>query len=229
MIQVKICGITTLPDALAAVEAGADLLGFNFFPGSPRYVEIEACREITSVLRSESPAITLVGVFVNRPAEDVDTILRRCSLDLAQLHGDESPDIVAYFSGRAFKAVRLSAERVTEKPMELVAEFTRARDGAHPALLVDAASPGLYGGSGQTADWSAAAALARQYPLLLAGGLTPENVAGAMRQVQPWGADVASGVELGPGRKDPAKMRAFVQAARSGAEQVQSLGNHGSS
>ena len=229
MIRVKICGLSTVSDALAAVEAGADLLGFNFHPSSPRSIEIEACRELTSVLRSEFPAVTLIGVFVNRPSQDVEGILRRCHLDLAQLHGDESPEMVAYFRGRAFKAVRLSTDRATGEPLEPVAEFTRARAGRQPALLVDAASARLYGGSGQTADWSAAAELAQRFPLLLAGGLTPENVAAAVRQVQPWGADVASGVELAPGRKDPAKMRAFVQAVRSGAEQIETFRTLGSS
>jgi len=203
MTKIKICGIKTLPDALAAIEAGADYLGFNFYPKSMRFIEIDACREITSVLKREHPDIQLVGVFVNSTVDEIKNILESCSLDLAQLHGDETPEMLNALDGRAFKAFRGVPQHINGF----------ARENA-PALLLDAAIKGVYGGTGVTADWSAAAGLEMRYPLLLAGGLTPENVAEAVRQVKPWGLDVASGVEANPGEKDAGKMKAFVQAVK---------------
>lgn len=203
MTKIKICGIKKLSDALAAIEAGADYLGFNFYPKSVRFIEKETCAEITSVLKREYPQIKLVGVFVNSSVDEVKNILKICSLDLAQLHGDETPEMFAQLAPSVFKAFRGVADVEADKRM--------ITDGA-PALLVDAAVKGVFGGSGVTADWSVAAELAKKYPLLLAGGLMPENVADAVRQVQPWGVDVASGVESGAGEKDAGKMKAFVQA-----------------
>ena len=219
MIHVKICGIKTLPDALAAIEAGADYLGFNFYPKSVRFIETNACAKITSVLKREYPHISLVGVFVNAPVEQVKNILDTCSLDLAQLHGDETPEMVSAFEGRAYKAIRLSAGPPGQA-LKSVYPFTQSApaSASSPALLVDASVEGAYGGTGVTADWSAAAILASRHPLLLAGGLNPDNVAAAVRQVRPWGVDAASGVEAGPGSKDAGRMKAFVQAVRSVTE-----------
>ncbi len=220
MTKIKICGIKNLPVALAAIAAGADLLGFNFYPKSPRYIAPEACAEITSVLREKHPEITLVGVFVNSSASEIRAALQIAGLHLAQLHGDETPEMLAELQPHAFKAIRLQSDartdfeagkRIPDPIRFLVSESAHA---SVPALLVDAAVKGVYGGSGVVADWSAAAELAKQVPLLLAGGLTPENVAAALEQVQPWGVDVASGVEASPGVKDPAKMRRFVEAVR---------------
>ena len=203
MTIIKICGIKTLPDALAAIEAGADYLGFNFYPKSVRFIEKSACAEITSVLKREYPKVKLVGVFVNSSVEEIKDILQTCHLDLAQLHGDETPEMFAQLAPHAFRAFRGIPE----------SNAGYERDEA-PAMLIDAAVKGIYGGSGVTADWTAAAELAKKYPLLLAGGLTPENVADAVRQVQPWGVDVASGVESAPGEKDAGKMVQFVKAVR---------------
>ncbi len=205
MTKIKICGLKTLPDALAAVEAGADLLGFNFYPKSVRFIEIEACARITAVLRRDHPSVQLVGVFVNSSVGEIERTLEACFLDLAQLSGDESPALCEALQGKAFKAFH-------GIPSTAVQPYSRS---SAPAFLVDGAAPGAYGGTGIAADWSAAAELARQYPLLLAGGLKPDNVAEAVVQVKPWGVDVASGVETGPGRKDAVKMRAFVDAVRS--------------
>ena len=141
--------------------------------------------------------------FVNASVEEIRATMETCGLSLAQLHGDETPEMLNALDGKAFKAFR-------GVPVD-VNGFARSEP---PALLVDAAVKGVYGGSGVTADWSAAAELAKKYPLLLAGGLTPENVAEAVRQVKPWGVDVASGVESAPGEKDASKMKAFVQAVR---------------
>lgn len=211
MTKIKICGIKTLPDALAAIEAGADMLGFNFYPKSPRCLEPANCAEITSVLRKNFPHITLVGVFVNTAVSEIRAILQTAHLHLAQLHGDETPEMLTELGPIAFKAIRLSSDLSVEKS---VYPFCRRQSVDNPALLVDASVPGLYGGSGVTADWSAAAQLAKRIPLLLAGGLTPENVAEAIARVQPWGVDTASGVESVPGVKDPAKMQAFVKTVR---------------
>ena len=212
MTKIKICGIKTLNDALAAIEAGADYLGFNFYPKSVRFIEKDAYADITSVLKKEHPHIKPVGVFVNSTVEEINEILRTCSLDLAQLHGDETPEMVMSFNNKAFKAIRLSTDSETD--LRTITDFAELRQGVAPSLLIDAAVKGVYGGSGVTADWNGAAELAKKYPLLLAGGLTPENVADAVRRVKPWGVDVASGVESAPGKKDARKMVAFVNKIR---------------
>lgn len=212
MTKIKICGIKTLNDALAAINAGADYLGFNFYPKSVRFIEKESCAEITSALKKEYPHIKLVGVFVNSSVDDVKKILETCSLDLAQLHGDETFEMLNQLNGKAFKAIRLSTDSVTDS--RTVTDFAESRQGVAPILLVDASVKGVYGGSGITADWNSAAELAKKYPLLLAGGLTPENVGEAVGRVQPWGVDVASGVESAPGEKDAAKLSAFVKEVK---------------
>jgi phosphoribosylanthranilate isomerase len=202
MTKIKICGIKTESDALAAMEAGADLIGFNFYPKSPRYIGVGRCRDIMSVIRQHGRVIC-VGVFVNASVADIRAAIDTCGLPLAQLHGDETPEMLRALGGRAFKAFRGIPSSLEE--------FAR-KDA--PAFLVDASVKGEYGGTGVTADWDGAARLASDYSLLLAGGLTPENVAYAVRQVRPWGVDVASGVEFAPGEKDANKMKAFVRAVR---------------
>lgn len=256
MTKVKICGITNLEDALVAVEAGADLLGFIFYEPSPRYVTPEVVKEIVSQVRGGAlgkgeqqtedrgavepspfkvqPSIICVGVFVNASLDTVSHLLDFCGLDAAQLHGEESAEFVNYFQGRAFKALRpQSAEEVetliqryqpsspptlqsSNPPIPLRAQACQPSNTltgtSLPIFLLDAYHPSLYGGTGQVADWSLAASIARRYPLLLAGSLTPANVAEAVRAVQPWGVDVSSGVEREKGKKDHAKVRALVEA-----------------
>lgn len=217
-IQVKICGITTLSDAEIAVDAGADLIGFIFYAKSPRYVEPETARQIVAALRRSAPpefSLRTVGVFVNTPPDQVKAILDHAELDYAQLHGDEPPADLAALAGRGFKALRPS---VLSYALDQAAPFVPYPDETAPQLLIDAHTRQAYGGTGQRADWIAAAQLARCYPrLLLAGGLEPDNVAAALAAVHPWGVDVSSGVEASPGRKDQAKVRAFVAAARDAA------------
>ena len=202
MTKIKICGIRTVDDALTAMEAGADLIGFNFYPKSPRYIDVGICRNIMSVMRRHG-RVACVGVFVNASVADIHATMDTCGLSLAQLHGDETVEMLSQLDGKAFKAFR----GIPENPDG----FTRA---AAPAFLLDASVKGIYGGSGVTADWNGAAELAKKFSLLLAGGLTPENVAEAIKQVKPWGVDVASGVESEPGKKDAKKMAAFVRAVR---------------
>ena len=217
--RIKICGLTNIDDALAAAQAGADLLGFIFYEESPRYITPTQVRDIVAQLRSadhRSPLTAhrsprLVGVFVNPSLEQVVRTLDYCGLDLAQLHGEEAPELLAALPGRAFKALR---PRDEIEAASQAGRFARFGPASGPDLLVDAYHPTLRGGAGQTGDWSLAASLAAQHRLLLAGGLSVDNVAQAIAQVRPWGVDVASGVEATPGRKDHGRVRAFVAAAR---------------
>lgn len=211
-LKVKICGNTNLEDALCAAEAGADMLGFIFYPKSPRSVDVPTAKAIVSAVRQAmpagQPAPLMVGVFVNVSLATISETLQVADLDWAQLHGDESPDMLrqafATLQGRAYKAVKAGAGAVDDYVMT----------GA-PALLLDANHPNLYGGSGLRADATIAGQVARRCNLLLAGGLTPDNVSEAIRVIRPWGVDVASGVEAAPGHKDHAKLRAFVRAAKA--------------
>jgi phosphoribosylanthranilate isomerase len=209
MTVVKICGIRTLEDALAAVDAGADMLGFNFFPGSPRYLAPRHCAPLLRELRAARPRMPrLVGLFVNEAPPDIPVLLDYCGLDLAQLSGDEPQRVLQRLEGRAFKAIR---PRTLAEAQQLAEEHASR---AMPALLLDACVTGLYGGSGAVGDWGIAARLAEKLPLMLAGGLTPDNVGEAVRAVKPWGVDVASGVESAPGVKDAAKMELFIERAK---------------
>lgn len=218
MIQVKICGITTFSDALAASEAGADLLGFNFYKRSPRYLSPETAFSICSQLRAALGARcpVLVGVFVNEVVGSISAITNQVGLDFAQLSGDESDDMLRELRGIGFKAIRpangtMALEDVTYFRPHFLA------DERIPSLLLDAYHPDLYGGTGEQASIEVALQVKAQVPrMMLAGGLTPENVGERVNAIQPWGVDVASGVELSdqPGVKDAAKMAAFVTAAQ---------------
>lgn len=224
---VKICGLTNLDDARVAVAAGADLLGFIFYAKSPRYVTPATAATIVHTLRDDrmtrrqddkgtlsfTPSPKLVGVFVNASVAEIELVVEQVGLDFVQLHGNETAAWFAALGGRAFKAVQ-PADAGTAQAQAAHFAPLGCTDG--PCLLMDAYDPQAYGGTGKQADWHVAAALARQYPgLLLAGGLTPTNVAAAIDLVQPWGVDVASGVEAEPGRKDHDKVRQFVMAVRS--------------
>lgn len=212
-MKVKICGITNIEDGLAAAQAGADFLGFNFYPQSPRYVTVaEAGAIVAAVRRQFRQAAPLgVGVFVNATPEQVRYTLYTAGLVYAQLHGDETPADIAAQRGRAYKALRPATLQAALEEVDLFGALGPA-DG--PGLLVDAYHPALYGGSGQVSDWALGATLAQRVPrLLLAGGLTPQNVFAAISTVRPWGVDVSSGVESAPGRKDHVKLRAFMSAA----------------
>ena len=205
---IKICGVKTFQTAMHALESGADMLGFNFYPSSPRYIPPDTCAEIIARLKSQSKNFTAVGVFVNEKTRKIQNIMDTCQLDLAQLSGDETPQDIAALDGKAFKTVR---PRTIQEAQAQIRSFARP---PAPALLVDAHVKGAYGGTGETGDWSLAQFISEQVPILLAGGLNPENVAESVRAVRPWGVDVASGVESGPGIKDPEKISAFIAAAR---------------
>ncbi|MGQ9503149.1 MAG: phosphoribosylanthranilate isomerase [Anaerolineae bacterium] len=218
MVHVKICGLTNPSDALAAAEAGADMVGFVFYPGSPRCVSPVQARTIVTALHERYPDILTVGVFVNETPVTVGQVLEYCGIRLAQLHGEEPVEWLKNPSGlvgRAYKALRpRSHEEAHRLASEYALPFSLAEQMGAPSLLLDAYHIVVRGGSGQIADWEIAAHLAQRYRVLLAGGLTPTNVAQAIRCVRPWGVDVASGVEWAPGRKDSAAMRTFVQSAK---------------
>ncbi len=210
--RVKICGITNLDDALVAAEAGADLIGFIFVSGSPRYVKPEQVAKITLSLRASGMSSSFVGVFVNESPERVRAVIEIAQLDRVQLHGDESPHKVQELSAcRGYKALR---PRNDSEAKALVAEYRSAVNGNVPAFIVDAFDAQKYGGTGQRVDWNIAARIARDLPILLAGGLNPENVADAIRAVRPWGVDVSSGVERAAGLKDHDKVRRFIQSVK---------------
>jgi phosphoribosylanthranilate isomerase len=207
---VKICGITNLDDAIAAAESGADSLGFNFYPKSPRSIAEMDCEKITAALRRRSPHPACIGVFVNHPPADIARIVNRCGLNAAQLSGDEPPEMLTALAEskiHAFKAVRAPIHE------PVLAQYAAAGTG-EPVLLLDASVSGRYGGTGRTADWDWARSIAVRYPVFLAGGLTPENVADAIRTVYPWGVDAASGVECSAGKKDHRMMAAFIASAQ---------------
>ncbi|MFN7951941.1 MAG: phosphoribosylanthranilate isomerase [bacterium] len=200
MIRVKICGVTTARDLQAVVDAGADAVGFNFHRASKRWIDPSVAAPLARTL----PAfVTRVGVFVDESRESIESIAAQVGLDVIQLHGAEPPELARSLSRRVIRAVRARDER----DLEGVEEY-----GAS-AVLVDAFVPGQAGGTGVRGDWNLARAAARRFPLILAGGLDCENVADAVRQVQPYAVDVASGVEAAPGRKDPRKVRTFVERA----------------
>jgi phosphoribosylanthranilate isomerase len=199
--RIKICGITTVDDALCAVDAGADALGFVFHEKSPRYVKPLKVQRIVSAL---PPFVTTVGLFVNQPGEKIRQIMRLTGLQVVQLHGDEPPEACRLEPYQVIKALRVKDE----------SSLTGAEDYPASALLLDTWSGKQYGGSGRCFDWQLARDLRTRVPLILAGGLTPENVAEAIRQVGPYGVDVSSGVEDSPGRKNRAKIFQFVNAVR---------------
>jgi phosphoribosylanthranilate isomerase len=216
MIRIKICGITNLTDARAAVDAGADMLGFNFFRPSPRFIEPHDARKIIARLRTELATgvrpLTIVGVFVNEPSpESVVRFAEETGIDAAQLHGDESVEFC-----RRVKQLR---------PELTVIKVLRAGDGFEPdeavrydvdAIMLDTFHPRLRGGTGSVFDWTVGRRIREVVPrLFLAGGLSPENVAKAIAEVRPDAVDACSSIESSPGLKDAELMKAFVSAVRS--------------
>ena len=201
-MKIKICGITDIEDALHAAECGADGLGFVFYDKSPRFVSPEGARGIIEAL---PPFVTPVGLFVNEEPKKVREIAAFCGLGVVQLHGDEVPQECSLPPLRTIKALRVRGE-------ETLGDLS---SWPVSALLLDAWVPDAYGGTGRRFDWPSAVGAAREHRIVLAGGLTPENVAEAVRTVRPYGVDVSSGVESAPGRKDRGKVAAFIRAARS--------------
>jgi phosphoribosylanthranilate isomerase len=203
-VRVKICGITRLEDALAAARLGADAVGFNFWARSKRFIAPDTARAIADRL---PPGLATFGVFVDPTRDEALAALAASGVQVVQLHGDEPPALCASLPVPVVKAIRV----VDSRSLAQLAAYEVA------AFLLDSASPG-YGGSGVPFDWSLAAEVARELPVLLAGGLGPDNVAEAVRTVRPLWVDVASGVESAPGTKDAAGMELFIRRAREASE-----------
>ncbi len=214
MTRVKICGIQEPEHALLAAQAGADFIGLVFYPPVSRYVPPAQARRIADAIHAlgeDRPQ--LVGVFVNQTIEAMDTTAEFCGLDLIQLSGDEPWDLCRALSIPTVKALRVRPGTCVDDVMD---ELDRELPAHHGLCLMESRVEGRYGGTGHRMDWTIAAAAARRHPFFLSGGLDPENVAGAVAQVRPWGVDVSSGVET-DGCKDAEKIEAFIRAVR-GAE-----------
>ena len=208
MIRVKICGVTTVEDARFALDRGADALGLNFVPGTPRCLEVEDAAAISAAL---SPFGARVGVFVDETAERVAAVARRAGLDTVQLHGSETPETCRRLLGQGLRVIR----GLRVRGEETLAEADRF-EGC--TILLDAYVEGELGGTGKSFDWGLARELAARRPIILSGGLRPENVADAVRRVRPYAVDSSSGVEGDrPGRKDPERVARFIENAREAA------------
>ncbi len=199
--DIKICGLTNLIDARAALDAGADFLGFVLYAGSPRCISATELRRVAERLRDKPKTI---GVFVNERPENVIQIASDCNLHAVQLNGDEVYNDFSSLEISVWRSVRIQEGLISPIPEKWLAV----------RYVVDAAVPGQYGGTGTAVDWPAAGSLAKRVPVMLAGGLTPGNVREAIQIVQPMGVDVASGVEKAPGKKDHEKLKAFIKAVR---------------
>jgi phosphoribosylanthranilate isomerase len=203
MVKVKICGITNLEDAGAAVGYGADALGFVFYRNSPRFISPE---KASSIIRSLPSFVVSVGVFVNETPENIQSILSSTGLDVIQLHGEETPDMCA-FSRRVVKAIRV-------KSLESLSPLEGFRNLVS-AFLLDTYTPDSLGGTGRIFNWDIAVEAKQFGRVILAGGLTPENVAAAVGRVRPYAVDVSSGIELRKGKKDHEKMKRFIENAKT--------------
>lgn len=201
MVKVKICGITNTEDALAAVEYGADGIGFNFYSRSPRYIDPEQARAISLEIPT---SVWRVGVFADAPAEQVKEISQTVGLDYLQFHGDETPYYCEQFAVPYWKAFRPK----NFHSLELLPKYHAA------AFLIDAYQPGVLGGTGQKANWSLAVEAKKYGKIVLAGGLKPENIENAVQTVEPWAVDACSGIEIEPGVKDLDRMALFIEKAR---------------
>lgn len=202
----KVCGVVDVDIASAAVDAGADAIGFVFYAPSPRAVTAEQAACIAAELPRET---WRMGVFVDARRDEIERVIELVGLDFVQLSGDESPAAAEGLSRHAFKALRLGRDTSVEEARTLAAPFSSC------TLLVDAAVAGEYGGTGRKTNWTAAASLARDHRLMLAGGLTVDNVAEAIKTVQPWAIDVSSGLEIEPGRKSPQLIHEFAAVLES--------------
>lgn len=206
MVRVKICGITNIEDAFAAVDYGADALGFVFFPGSPRYVSPATAREITSSL---PPFVTTIGVFANEGQAKIREIMQSAGIDVLQLHGDEGPEMTGVWH-RIIRALRVK-DFTDLKPLE---EWSKVS-----AFLLDTFSPDQFGGTGQIFNWDIAVEAKRFGKIILSGGLNPDNIGRAVARVAPYAVDVSSGIEEKKGKKDLKKMKLFIELAKSASTQ----------
>ncbi len=201
--KVKICGMTNIEDAIMAVEAGADALGFIFYPKSPRSIDTKSAARIIKEL---PPFVLTVGVFVNDTPDLVNKTVAECGLDRVQLHGTEGPEYCAKVNAKVIKALRVSE----------ISDISVIKEYCVSAYLLDAYHEDLHGGTGKTFDWDIAVAAKRFGNIILSGGLTPENVQDGIRRVKPSVVDVCTGVESRPGKKDPEKIKRFIEKVKNG-------------
>jgi phosphoribosylanthranilate isomerase len=200
-VRIKICGFTNKEDLQVAIQAGVDAIGLVFYPPSPRSVTLEQGAQLVADL---PPFVTVTGLFVNASREEIATACALCKLDIIQLHGDETPKDCLDLPRRVIKAARILTQE----------DFNGLDKYPVSGLLLDAKIKGLYGGSGESFDWSLLSSYHAPAPLILAGGLNPDNVAQAVSQVQPYGVDVSTGVESTPGKKDQTKIIRFIQEVK---------------
>lgn len=212
MTLVKICGITNLEDALSAVAADADLLGFNFYPASPRYIEPAAARVIIDQL----PGVISVGVFANEPLDEIENAVLTSGVSVIQLHGDEPAEYCATLRARGLSIIKVFSTGPDFSP-EVISKYDV------PVIMLDAATTKARGGTGTLSDWGVAQRTRKLFPtMFLAGGLSLDNVARAIEEVKPFGVDACSSLEQTPGRKDQRKVRDFVAAVRAASPPLQS-------
>lgn len=202
MTRIKICGITHLKDALTAVDAGADALGFIFVPDTPRFVNSD---QVAAIVAELPPFVTTVGIFANKDAAKIKTIADQCRLDAVQLHADVTPEFCRNLDKKVIKVVRVK----DESSLSILSDYDVN------AFLLDTYVEGKMGGTGKVFDWNLALRAKHYGRIIVAGGLKPDNVVQAVRRVKPYGVDVGSGVESEPGRKDSDKIRKFVDAVKS--------------
>lgn len=212
MTRIKICGIKEERHALAAAKAGADFIGLVFAP-SPRRISLEQAQKIAMAVKQSGHPTEIVGVFANSLAATVNLIAENCYLDRVQLSGDESWEYCREIARPLIKAVRVKRGQSASEVCAYLAEGTSALSRQKHDFLLDPKIRGKYGGTGTRLDWNLARQVAGEFPVILAGGLTPENVSTALKKVSPWGIDVSSGVEVG-GVKHVARIRAFIKAVR---------------
>jgi len=213
MTRVKICGIKNVAHALAAAEAGADFIGLVFAP-SPRQVTPVQAEKISATVKQSGNTTEVVGVFVNTPASEVNKIADSCQLDWVQLSGDESWEYCSKINRPLIKAFRVSLQQSPQEICDILAGGTKILTNQKHVYLLDSSIKGKYGGTGMTFNWNLARQVAEQFPVIIAGGLTPENVGKLVKLAKPWGIDVSTGVETG-GVKSVEKIRAFIRAVRS--------------
>jgi phosphoribosylanthranilate isomerase len=220
MTRIKICGIRDKAHALAAVQAGADFVGLVFAPGR-RQVNPARAREIAHAVKRSNDATEVVGVFVNAPSSQVNELADFCALDWIQLSGDESWEYCREVARPVIKAIRIDRQ----SPEELCAELSAGSEllpTQEFVTLLDSRVRGKYGGTGESFNWNLAQEVAKRFPVVVAGGLDPKNVAGLLERLAPWGVDVSSGVET-RGVKDTSKIKAFIEAVRKADEKIQTI------
>ena len=219
MAKIKICGLIDKNNAIAAAKAGADFLGLVFAP-SRRQVSTERALQIVEAVHELKQRPLIVGVFVNLPAGEINSIAEYCRLDMVQFSGDESWHYCRQIERPLIKVIHIEADRTAEQVLSEMEKGYRSDLKQKPVLLLDAKTKDVYGGTGRTFDWKLAEEVSKKYPVMVAGGISPHNISGLIKQVNPWGVDVSGGVESG-GEKDIKKINAFIKAVRQAEKELE--------